>query len=62
MKWSLVPIAVKENLVGGVASKNGVRDLPLAEKAALLSKAVWLVYQQIAKLAGVVGKTGKVEM
>jgi len=47
---------------GSTSSPNGTGDIPPAEKAALLSKGVWLIYQQIAKLARVIGPTDTVKM
>jgi len=44
-----------------VALPNGICDLSPAERAALLSRGVWLIYQQITKLAGMIMKTDRVK-
>jgi hypothetical protein len=65
MGWSWSTIVSTENQPiqrVPTASSNGTSDLPPDEKAALLTKGVWLVYQQITKLAGVVGQTDKVKI
>jgi len=62
MRWSTIVTAENQSIKGvPTDSPDVARDLSPAEKAALLSKGVWLIYRQITKIAGVIRQTDKVK-